>query len=1095
MDCSSHLRRALLLAAGALAFVWPACAERYAVFLQDAPVAKRFTTLDSREARAYRQKIQAAQTALRKELSKRHIRITASVDTLLNAVFVTASPDSLAEIAALPGVLGVAPIRHHDLFLNRATSLVNGPQALALSGGLTGSGAGIKIGILDTGIDQTHPALTDPSLATPAGFPKCDVQSDCTNFTSNKVIVARSYVSMLSAEAPESRPDDFSARDHSGHGTAVASIAAATTATGSVTINGLAPKAWLGNYRIFGSPTINDGTYEDVEVKALEDAVTDGMDVILFAGGGPAFTAPLDTGSACGLAAGVPCDVAASAFEAAAEGGATIVVAAGNDGNSGFSYPLYNSIASPGDAPSVITVGASTNSHTFSALVRAAGSVPSNLTAINSLLSDSSASGGALTATLVDVTKLGNNGYACVALPNQTLNGAIALIEQSSLLGSPCSFATQLGNAVNAGAAGVIFYLPASGNLVQPTGLYQFPQTAVIVSWSDGLNLKNYVDAHPGLTVTIDPAATEVNGATPNRLASFSSFGPALGPALGTNGMKPDLIAPGEALYLPTQNYDVLGELFSSNRFIFAAAPNEPTGTSFAAPFVAGAAALVKQNHRTWTAAQIKSALLNTATPDVTNDDQGAPVNILQTGPGKLAADLAIRTTITVSPASISFGGQQTITVTNTGSSAVNLTLAAAAPVSLSTTALSVSAGASAAFTASLAAPRNAGIYSGAITIQGGAVPLRLPWMYLVGTGVAANLEILEGDASDGTVNQIIPDGRVGYRLTDEYGNPSAGVPVSWIADAGVTLSGASTVTDNYGAAYATVTMGPTPGAYYVHACVAATCSSSFNIDGGFGYDFAEFSRLAPVITAAGVVGAADYLQPVAPGSYVTIFGSNLYDPAEMPTQRYIDIATSQPLPMSLDLTTVSFDVPAVVQSAGQSASISVPCRIYFVTTGQLSCQVPWELEGQSSAQVKVSIDHTYGNTVTVPLAGYAPAMFLNLGIAAATDLSGHVITASNPAIRGQVITLYADGLGPVTNQPPSGEPASSTVLSPTTPNAATVTIGNQPATVSFSGLAPTEIGVYQINVQVPASLSPGTQQVVVTIGGVSSPAASLPVQ
>lgn len=703
----------------------PALAERYAVFLRADPVAKHSARIDSPEARAWRRQIQSSQSTVRDELTQRHIAVTTSVDTLLNAIFITTSPSRIAEIAALPGVLDVAPIRHHDLLLNRATSLVNGPQALTLSGGLGGSGAGIKIGILDTGIDQTHPALTDNSLAIPAGFPKCNVPSDCANFTNSKVIVARSYVNLLSAEAPQSRPDDFSARDHSGHGTAVAGIAAATTATGSVSINGMAPKAWLGNYRIFGSPTINDGTYEDVEVKALEDAINDGMDIIVFSGGGPAFTAPLDTGAACGLAAGVPCDVAASAFEVAAEAGATIIVAAGNDGNSGFSYPLYNSITSPGDAPAVITVGASTNSHTFTTLVRATGSVPANLAAVAGSISDSSASGGALTATLVDVTKLSNDGYACVPLPNQTLNGEIALIERSPSGASACSFATKMANAVNAGAAGVIFYMSAPGSLLQPTGLSGFPQTAVMVSSSDGINLKNYVDAHPGLAVTIDPGATEVSGANPNRLASFSSFGPTLGAA----GMKPDLLAPGAGLYVPTQNFDPLGELFSSNRFIFGATPTGPSGTSFAAPFVAGAAALVKQNHPSYTAAQIKSALLNTATQDVTNDDQGAPVTILQTGPGKLAADLAIKSTITVSPASISFGAQQSVVamITNTGPSPVNLTLATTAPAAVSPSTLSLAPGASAPITATVTPQLKPGIFSGAITIQEEPSPSAFP--------------------------------------------------------------------------------------------------------------------------------------------------------------------------------------------------------------------------------------------------------------------------------------------------------------------------------------------------------------------------------
>ena len=85
--------------------------------------------------------------------------------------------------------------------------------------------------------------------------------------------------------------------------------------------------------------------------------------------------------------------------------------------------------------------------------------------------------------------------------------------------------------------------------------------------------------------------------------------------------------------------------------------------------------------------------------------------------------------------------------------------------------------------------------------------------------------------------------------------------------------------------------------------------------------------------------------------------------------------------------------------------------------------------------------------------------------------------------------------LGPVTNQPASGEPASLTVQSLTTPDAATVTIGGQEGTVLFSGLAPTEIGVYQINVTVPTTIDAGTQQVIVSVGGVSSPGSALPVQ
>jgi uncharacterized protein (TIGR03437 family) len=1075
--------------------------NRYAVFLQDEPLAKRFASraeLQSTEATAYRQRIEAAQQSVRTELTTRRIRITGSVSTLLNAIFVVMPASRVAEVKGIAGVLEVAPVRRHDLFLNSATMLMNGPQAWNLTGGQSNAGAGIRIGILDSGVDQTHPALQDSSLTMPTGFPICSGFSGasgagCNAFTNSKVIVARSYVAALAEgsdpanPAPDSRPDDYSPRDHIGHGTATASTAAGNTATGVVTINGMAPKAYIGNYKVFGSPTVNDGTYGDVEVMALDDALKDGMDIVSFSGGGPAFSGPLDTGAACNpaLAAGVPCDVAAAGFETAAQKGLTIVVAAGNGGNNGWEYyPLYNSINTPGDAPSVITAGATTNSHGFSGLVEVTG-----LNAMTSIASDSFASGGALTAPLVDVTTLGNDGYACSPLPGGALDNSTALIERGPAGSGACTFATKMTNAVTAGAVGVIFYMYNSNAPVQPQGLTGFIQTAAMISNSDGLNLKNFIDANPGYQVTIDPAAVEQPGLAPNQLASFSSFGP----SLGLNGMKPEMLAVGESLYMPTQNYDILGGMFSSNRFIFAA------GTSFSTPLIAGSAALVKQNHPGYSGAQIKSALINTSAQNVTIDDQGSTVNILQTGAGQLVADAAIRTSVIASPATVSFGalspGQkppsQQLTFTNTGSTSVTLALAVTGTgATVSPTSLPLAASASGTAALTVSGSGSAGIYNGAVTVQGGAVPLSIPWMFLVGTGAVSNntnIQIMSGDFNDGTVNQMIPDGQAAFQITDDYGVPLAGTRVSWTADAGVALSQTSTTTDAFGVAYATVTMGAIAGQYSVYGCVAvATCTSAFINNGGLGYAFTEYSRVTPSITAAGVVNAMSYTQPVAPGSYIAIFGSGLYDPTVTATGNTFDIYTGPRLPLALDYTMVSFDVP--------SADISVPGHIFFVSGGQINLQVPWELQGQKSAQVKVSIDYSYGNVVTVLLSDFAPALFSYGNFAAATNGAG-VITGSNPAARGQAITLYANGLGPVENQPASGEPASLSVLSKTTPNTATVTIGGQPATVGFSGLAPGEIGVYQINVTVPNNIPAGTQNVVVSIGGVSSPTATLPIQ
>jgi subtilisin family serine protease len=131
----------------------------------------------------------------------------------------------------------------------------------------------------------------------------------------------------------------------------------------------MAPRAFLGNYRIFGSPGVNDTTSDDVIITAAEQAMNDGMDIISLSLGAPALTGPLDAGSICGESTGTPCDPLASALESAAKAGMIIVVAAGNNGEDGANYPSFNTIASPGDAPSVIAAGASTNSHAFTETV------------------------------------------------------------------------------------------------------------------------------------------------------------------------------------------------------------------------------------------------------------------------------------------------------------------------------------------------------------------------------------------------------------------------------------------------------------------------------------------------------------------------------------------------------------------------------------------------------------------------------------------------------------------------------------------------------------------------------------------------------
>src|SRR5208283_1117839 len=168
------------------AFTLAAAAQRisghYALILFEAPLARAAEVPSSRAAR--RARIESAHASLRTALDGRQFTVTGEVETVLNAVFVAATPDRVAELRSLPGVSAVVPLRRRHLTLNKAVPAMNGPAAWQTLGGQQNAGRGIKIAIIDTGIDENHPAFQDSTISTPAGFPICP-DSNCS-FTNNK---------------------------------------------------------------------------------------------------------------------------------------------------------------------------------------------------------------------------------------------------------------------------------------------------------------------------------------------------------------------------------------------------------------------------------------------------------------------------------------------------------------------------------------------------------------------------------------------------------------------------------------------------------------------------------------------------------------------------------------------------------------------------------------------------------------------------------------------------------------------------------------------------------------------------------------------
>jgi len=1001
----------------------------------------------------------------------------------------------VGQLKTIAGVRQVARLGRFHLNLDHAVQLIDVPAAWSLLGGTSNAGAGVRIGIIDTGITATHAAFQDSSLTAPAGFPVCQVRFasswvDCTAsdpsngfplcssvicaYTNSKVIVARSYVPLLnSGAAATSRPDDNSPRDRVGHGTAVAMAAAGVTNTGpSDTITGVAPQAFLGSYKVFGSPGVNNFTSGDLVIQAIEDALNDGMDIVSLSLGGPALSGPTDTGTVCGAPAGDICDPEAYVVEQAVQQGMVVVAAAGNEGETGLlTSAALNTIDTPSDAPDAISVAATTNSHTWGNTITVNG-----LGSYLGQFGDGPLPTAAITGQLGDVANVGDP-QACTAPPAGSLSGLIALIARGT-----CTFLMKIQNLQIAGAVGAIVYNnPGDDTLLEPGGLNGTVIPAILIGYDDGQAIRAYLSNNPQATVSIGPNLSAVNVTTYNQVAPFSSHGP----VLGTAALKPEVAAVGVDLYLAGQSYDPNGELYSANGYLVS------QGTSFSTPQVAGVAALVMQQNPGLSAIEVKSALTNTATQSLT--ENGNPASVLAVGAGLVNAGLAVTSNLLVNPTSASFGVLKStslpvtlpLQLINAGSTTLTLSVSinrrtaeVNAQTSIDLPNVSLSAGQSQTIhlmlSGTLPAP---GIYEGFVIIAGAANPVNVPYLYLVGDGVPNNLISIAGDADDGTAGDQSAGGYVILRIIDRYGVPITGLPVAFSATSGggrltatcLTVCSAANATDNYGTAAAEMFLGPNPG-NNIYTATAGSLTATFTATG----------LAQPSLSPNGAVNAANYSnQPVAPGSYIALFGNNLAPSASYYSTPY--------LPIALNQVTVSFDNP----------NVSIPGHIVFVSPGQVNVQVPWELQGQPSVQIKVSVADSSGVVYTLPLGTYSPALFeISSGgqnLVAALDENNNIVTTSNPVAGGHVVQLFANGLGPVTNQPASGDPAPTSQLAKTTLTPV-VTIGGLNAQVSFSGMTPGNAGLYQVNAIVPDT-GIGLQTIAISIGGVLSTSSLIPVQ
>jgi subtilisin family serine protease len=547
-------------------------------------------------------------------------RVIASYDVAINAVAVRLNGTSLSKLRSAPQAVTAShqelyrPVAHDDPDL----SLVNANEAWTAVGGEANAGAGVKVAVIDSGIDSSHPCFDDAGYAA-------QTQLGDTELTNNKVIVAKVFNN-------KAKKLGVDASDQNGHGTHVAGTIACNAHTDAVISgveipydpSGVAPRALLGNYNVFPG-SVGEARSEDI-LDALEAAYTDGFDVANMSLGG----ARNDGGGAFLLD---------NAIDNLDRANMVVAVAAGNEG------PGYWTVHYPGAAERALTAGASTVGHNIINLVEVAG------VEYEAVVGDFEKLEADLTAPLAVVPDPASEfdhklDLACdggPALPS--LAGEIALLGRGV-----CDFTVKMRNAMNAGAVGVIMVNRTPGEapfVMAHNGLEPQPDIpGYMVSLEDGA----LIDDHDGEPATLRALGVYVTSPEDtNRIAGFSSWGPTHGDML----IKPDVVAPGADVISAQPSWACdEPELSTVGCWAFLG------GTSMATPHLAGAAAVVRGAHPGWTAAQVRSAVVNTAQQNLLRHPETDAVtnDALIVGAGLVDVHAAVEAVAGLDPVSRSFG-------------------------------------------------------------------------------------------------------------------------------------------------------------------------------------------------------------------------------------------------------------------------------------------------------------------------------------------------------------------------------------------------------------------------------------------------------
>eukprot|EP00586_Coscinodiscus_wailesii_P013605 CAMPEP_0172519548 /NCGR_PEP_ID=MMETSP1066-20121228/291482_1 /TAXON_ID=671091 /ORGANISM="Coscinodiscus wailesii, Strain CCMP2513" /LENGTH=1164 /DNA_ID=CAMNT_0013302155 /DNA_START=635 /DNA_END=4129 /DNA_ORIENTATION=- len=589
--------------------------------LTSPPVGKWATTMTSRRERdEYRSMIVAEQNDVvdRIRVLIPEMELLARTQLVMNALFVRVPPGTttryLEEMLArgsssnadLGVVARVALVGTYQLSLSDTVPFIFGDKdGLDDNGVERGgylNGTGVTVAVIDSGIDYTHKNLGGEG--TVAAFERAYGTNRTDNYTrregwfpTEKVVEGYDFVGEWWPYNNGTLEPDDDPIDLDGHGTSVADIIAG--------VNGVAPGARLIGIKACSS--IGTGCNGIALVQAVEYAIEQEVDIINLSLGSP-YGQPFDD------------DLSYALKGAHDDFGILVVASGGNCDNKPYCT------STPASEPSVLSVAQTVMPDKYVSQIELNGDdyVAPFFTWSKAPLANEIVSG-----PLQYADGENNNTLGCEPFAPGSLDGYIVLVDRGV-----CYFTAKVLNIEMAGGIGAIIgnNIPGEEPFVGGFSGNVYPSIpGYMISAADAAKIKQeYAEAQSSnstgnMTVIIDPSNKM---RLPSNEVARSS---ARGPDMSFNRIKPEIGAPGQSLSA------VAGSGDKERNF---------SGTSGAAPMVAGAAALIKQSCPNCTPLKVKSLLMNTANRDTTSDATGASAAISRIGAGILRVDKAIATTI-----------------------------------------------------------------------------------------------------------------------------------------------------------------------------------------------------------------------------------------------------------------------------------------------------------------------------------------------------------------------------------------------------------------------------------------------------------------